>query len=269
MMKLYSRPSSRALMLTTVIFLAGCASGPSPNISLIPANQVAQQTSKDGLFTQPAQWEHKKPGCKGDCPTIKLDSIVFPGVAKLTELIDHALAVMTGVSATHAQPYDTIAQYQDYFWKTAAPRDSTLLSAKTRYRNKNLTVIELNTWQYYTGAAHGISATQFLNWDNHAHRVLGIDNILNPGQHSSYIAALKQAHRLWLATNADAQHDADTYTRIWPFQPSDNFAFTDAGLLVKYDSYQIAPYSSGQPELLIPYKALEGVLKAEYTPAKT
>src|SRR3546814_10791128 len=39
----------------------------------------------------------------------------------------------------------------------------SVLSAKARYRNRYLTVVELNTWQYYTGAAHGISATQFLN----------------------------------------------------------------------------------------------------------
>src|SRR5690606_13314822 len=111
----------------------------SDNISLIPADQVAEQTSKDGLFSQPVKWERTKPGCKGECPTLKVDSIVFPGVGKLSELVDHALAIMTGVGVSQAQPYDSIEQYEDYFWKTAAPRDSTLLSAKARYRNKNIT----------------------------------------------------------------------------------------------------------------------------------
>ncbi|HEY9281544.1 MAG TPA: RsiV family protein [Eoetvoesiella sp.] len=257
------------IALTGAVMLTACASGPRDNISLIPADQVAEQTSKDGLFTQPVKWERKKPGCDGECPTLKVDSIVFPGITKLSELIDHALAVMTGVGTLQAQPYDTIKQYEDYFWKTAAPRDSTLLSAKTRYRNKNLTAIELNTWQYYTGAAHGIAATQFLNWDNNAGQILGMAHILQPGKHQDYVAALRQAHSQWLAHQPDAQHDPATFNRIWPFQPSDNFAFTDAGLVVKYDSYQIAPYSSGQPELLIPYSSLQGILKLEYMPAKT
>lgn len=253
------------LLSLTAALLTACA-GPPSDISLIPADQLAAQTSKQGLFTQPVAWTHQKPGCKGECPTIELDSIAFPGVPVLTRLVDHALAVMTGVDASGIHPYDTIAGYEDYFWKTASPRDSVVLSAKTRYRNKSLTVIELDTWQYYTGAAHGISATQFLNWDNDRHRVLGIADVLRPGAHPAYVAALADAHKQWLAHNADARRDPQTYDRVWPFQPSDNFALTDQGLVVKYDSYQIAPYSSGQPELLIPYPALKGILRDEYIP---
>lgn len=252
-----------ALVLTGL--LAACASTPS-NISLVPA-VTAEQTSKDGLFLQPVKWTHIKPGCEGDCPKVELDSVVFPGVPRLTELIDVALATMTGVGDTGQRPYQTVAEYESYFWKTAAPRDSTLLAAKARYRNRDLTVIELNTWQYMTGAAHGISATQFLNWDNKTGKVLGLSNVLVPGQADAYAAALQQAHSAWAAQHPDAQNDPATFARLWPFQPSNNFAITDAGLVVKYDSYQIAPYSSGQPELLIPYSALEGILRPEFMPA--
>lgn len=261
----FTRAARGAALLSAVSVLAACASGPTDNISLIPA-ETAQQTGKEGLFTQGVKWEHRKPGCTGDCPTLKLDSIVFPGQTRLNELIDHALAVMTGVGSG-SPPYATVAQYEDYFWTTAAPRDSTLLAAKTRYRNRNLTVIELNTWQYYTGAAHGISATQFLNWDNSAGKVLGLADILEPGKGDAYVAALRAAHQRWLATNPDAQNDPETYHRLWPFQVSQNFGFTDQGLIVKYDSYLIAPYSSGQPELLLPYRELQGVLKPAYMPA--
>jgi hypothetical protein len=262
---LFKRAASRAALLSAAILLTGCASGPPENISLIPA-ETAQQAGKDGLFTQSVKWEHRKPGCSGDCPTLKLDSLVFPGQTRLNELIDHALAVMTGVDSS-APPYATVAQYEDYFWKTAAPRDSTLLAAQTRYRNRNITVVELNTWQYYTGAAHGISATQFLNWDNSAGKVLGLADILEPGKGDAYVAVLRAAHQRWLATNPDAQNDPETYHRIWPFQVSQNFGFTDQGLVVKYDSYLIAPYSSGQPELLMPYSELRGILKPAYMPA--
>ncbi len=258
-------PIRLGLTIVSALVLTACASGPSDNISLIPA-ETADQTSKEGLFTQAVKWEHEKPGCEGDCPTVKLDSIVFPGNAILTELVDHALAVMTGVGNSGAPPYFTVKEYETYFWKTAGPRDSTLLSAKTRYRNKYLTVVELNTWQYFTGAAHGISATQFLNWDNATGKVLGLAHVLEDGKHDAYIAALKESHAQWLAKNPDAIRDPAAYNRLWPFQVSSNFAFTDGGLLVKYDSYQIAPYSSGQPELLIPYNRLRGILRPEFIP---
>src|SRR3546814_5313376 len=118
--------------------------------------------------------------------------------------------MMTGIGDSGPPSYFTIAEYEDYFWKTAAPRDSTLLSAKTRYRNRTLTVIELNSWQYVTGAAHGISATQFLNWDNSIDKVLSLARILQAGQYGAYVAALKQAHSTWRASNHDAQRDIET-----------------------------------------------------------
>ena len=255
-----------ACTAVAISVLAACSSGPSANISRIPV-KTDQQTSKEGLFVQEFGWEHSKPGCDGDCPSIELDSIVFPGVPKLTELVDHALAMMTGLGDSGVPPYFTIAEYEEYFWKTAAARDSVQLSAKARYRNHSLTVIELNSWQYFTGAAHGVSATQFLNWDNTTNKVLNLQKILKPGRYDDYVAALKQAHSTWRSTQPDAQRDPETFNRMWPFQVSENFGFTDQGLVVKYDSYQLAPYSSGQPELLVPYAALQDILRPEFIPA--
>lgn len=258
-----------ALFAAVVLVLAGCATQPSPNISRIPSDQIEAQTSKDGLFTQPIKWERRKPGCEGECPELKVDSLVFPGNGKLTELVDHALASMTGMGADAAPRYSTIQEYEAYFWRTAAPRDSAILSARARYRNSSLTVVELTTGQYFTGAAHGITSTQFLNWDNQRGKVLGLDDVLRTGGRSQFTQALRQAHNEWLAGNPDMQADPDGYLRLWPFQDSDNFAFTDQGIVVKYDPYQIAPYSSGQPELLIPYDRLSGALRPEFIPAPT
>jgi hypothetical protein len=97
--------------------------------------------------------------------------------------------------------------------------------------------------------------------------VLSLDQVLLPGKRPAYVEALRAAHRRWLSGNPDARHDPAAYDRLWPFQPSSNFAFTDDGLVVKYDSYQIAPYSAGQPELRIPYTELAGILKPEYLPS--
>lgn len=262
-----SRPGLRAAMtLACTLVLAACASGPRDNITLIPAGKIEQESRKDGLFTQPLKYKTSKPGCKGECPRIEVDSLVFPGVTILTELVDHALATMTGLSTDRPQPYATIKEYEDYFWQTAAPRDITIFSADARYRSRHLTVIELNTGQYVTGAAHGISATQFLNWDNNAKKVLGMADILVPQAHDQYLQVLQAAHARWLANQPEAQQDSAAFSRLWPFQPSDNFALTDAGMVVKYNSYEIAPYSSGQPELLVPYDQLRGILKPAYLP---
>ena len=253
-------------LLGALLLLAGCASGPSTNITLVPSNQVVSQTEKDGLFTQPVKYERNKPGCRGDCPKITVNSLVFPGNPKLTALVDHALAMMTGLNPSQKPVYETINGFERYFWETAGPRDEVVLAAQTRYRSEGLTVIELDSWQYFTGAAHGVSATQFLNWDNQQQKVLGLSQILNPGQQNAWVEALRAAHERWLQTQDPYKNDPQGYLRLWPFQPSDNFALTDLGVVVKYGSYELAPYSSGQPELLIPYDALKQVLRPEFFP---
>lgn len=268
----HSKATPAAGSLTRLIFitalvglLAACASRPSGDISLIPT-QTDAVSSQDGLFVQPVKWSRTKPGCQGECPSLTVDSLVFPGVQRLTELVDHALAMMTGMGDERLPPYTSIAEFETYFWQTAAPRDEVILSAKTRYRNRHLTTIELNSGQYFTGAAHGVTATQFLNWDNAAAQVLGMEQLLVSGAYPKYVQAMENAHARWLENRPEAQEDIQTWRRLWPFQATNNVALTDQGLVAKYDSYEIAPYSSGQPELLIPYTELSGILRPEYLP---
>lgn len=249
----------------TLAALAGCASGPSSNITLIP-DATDQVSSKEGLFAQEVKWKRSKPGCEGECPTLEVDTLIFAGNPKLTQLVDHALALMTGLNDEQAPRHESIEAFQEYYWQVAGPRDSVILASKLRYRSKYLTVIELDSWQYFTGAAHGVGATQFLNWDNARQAVIPLDYVLAPGGRAQYEAALRKAHAQWVQKQPDAQHDPQTWNRLWPFQSSDNFAFTDQGIVVKYDTYQLAPYSYGQPELLIPYSELEGALKVDYMP---
>ncbi|MFT0851233.1 RsiV family protein [Achromobacter sp. F4_2707] len=252
-----------ALAFLSAALVAGCASGPARNITLIP-DATDEISSRDGLFAQEIKWERSKPGCQGDCPTLEVNTLVFAGHPDLTNLVDHALAMMTGTSDTSTPPYDDINEFEEYFWQVAGSRDSVMLAAKLRYRSKFLTVIELDSWQYFTGAAHGVGATQFLNWDNARRTLVPLDQILVPGGKPAFNTALQRAHAQWLARQPDAQSDPDAWARLWPFQPSENYAFTDQGIVVKYDTYQLAPYSYGQPELLIPYRELDGVLRVDY-----
>jgi len=270
MLDAHTTTSSRfrlSLAALAMAVLAGCASGPATNITLIP-DATDQVSSREGLFAQEVKWKRVKPGCQGECPSLEVNTLVFAGNPKLTGLIDHALAVMTGLNDDQAPRHAGIEEFEQYYWQVAGPRDSVVLAAKLRYRSKYLTVVELDSWQYFTGAAHGMGATQFLNWDNAREAVVPLDHVLAAGGRARYEAALKRAHEHWLGKQPDVQADPQTWNRLWPFQSSDNFAFTDQGLVVKYDTYQIAPYSYGQPELTIPYAELDGALKVDYLPMK-
>lgn len=266
------RRAVQGVAIATAVLLAGCGSSPKDTISL--ANQKTPSSASSGVSagtpgdagSVSVKWSRTKPGCTGQCPTIDIDSVAFPGEPKLTELVDHVLAFMTGVDRQQNLPYDTVAGYVDYFWQTAQTRDATSLRGKVRASTGNLIVVELGTTQTLTGAAHGIPATQFLNWDRARDRVVALDEALLPDRRAAFVEAMRTAHTRWKQTLDDAKRDPASFNRMWPFQETDNFALTPDGMVLKYDAYVIAPYAAGQPELTIPYSALQGILRPEWMP---
>jgi hypothetical protein len=262
--------ASRRVLGSALLSLAGllsaCGSSPPADISLAGASRP--QADLGDVRVESVKWSRAKPGCSGECPRIEVDSVAFPGIPKLTALVDHVLAYMTGVDRNRPGPYDTLDEYARYFWQTAGPRDETWFKAQVKDTVGDIIVVELNTGQQLTGAAHPIPATQYLNWQRGKGRVLALDEAIIPGRQTQFEAALKAAHTKWLAGNDDAKRDPAAYSKLWPFVPSDNFALTKEGVTVKYDAYSIAPYSYGEPELRIPYSELVGILRPEFIPAK-
>lgn len=259
----------RALVLSgAVAALAACGSSPTANISLDQntAPTASEAAPVGDVQTERIKWSGVKPGCTGECPRIEIDSIAFPGNPKLTQLVDNALAYMTGVDDQRRGPYDTLSEYTKYFWATAHPRDVTVFKARVKDAVGDIIAIELHTEQSLTGAAHSIPATQYMNWQRSKSRVMGLEEALIAGRKPQFDAALRATHSKWLAANPDAKRDPSAYNRMWPFQDSSNYALTRDGIVIKYDAYSIAPYSQGEPELLIPYSELQGILKPELIP---
>ncbi|KAG1245008.1 hypothetical protein G6F65_021479 [Rhizopus arrhizus] len=88
---------------------------------------------------------------------------------------------MTGTDANRRGPYNTLSEYTQYFWSTARPRDATYFKASVKDTVGDIVSIELHTEQFLTGAAHGIPATQYLNWERSRDRVMSLDEALIPG----------------------------------------------------------------------------------------
>lgn len=253
-----------AAPLAALMALAACGSAPPANISL--SKQVAPVADTPALAVEPVKWERSRPGCTADCPTIQVDSVAFPQEPRLSALVDHALATMTGFGPDSQQrSYIDLAGFEPYYWKTAQAGYQVVLKAAVLRQTGNLVVLQLDSYQF-TGGAHGIPATQYLNWQRSPDRVLSLADVLVPGQRPAFMQALRSAHAAWLRGNPDAQDDPARYDKMWPFQESENYALVADGVRVKYDAYSIAPYSHGQPELTIAYSALRGILKPEYLP---
>lgn len=247
------------------LVLLGACAGTGQQSSVVPA-RVAQETQREGWFPQSDAYERRKPGCQGECPTLKVDSLVFPGHPELTRHINRTLANMAGISESSGPEFPDIAAFEADYWQHAGARDEVVLTARVRYANRHLTVLQLDSWYYPTGAAHGISATTLVNWRNGSQKVLTLDDLLLPGKYAEFEKALRDAHAVWVAGNPDARHDLGNYMRMWPFQPTRNVGISDAGLVAQYGSYEIAPYSGGHPELLVPFDRLRGIVQPAYLP---
>jgi hypothetical protein len=264
---IWTRLATTGALACLLSVLAACGSAPPADISL--ASKSAPAADAGDVQVESVKWTRTKPACSGDCPKIDVDSVAFPGIPKLTALVDHVLAYMTGVDRNRVGSYETLNEYAQYFFQTAQPRDQTWFKASVKDTVGDIIAIELHTGQYLTGAAHPIPATQYMNWERGKQRVLALDEAILPGRGQQYVNVLKAAHAKWLKTNEDAKRDPAAYDKLWPFTPSDNFALTKEGMTVKYNAYTIAPYSYGEPELQLPYKELIGILRPEFIPGKT
>jgi len=274
-----------ALAALTTGLLAGCGTSVPDNISLpvggsaaSSASPASQTVSPAGVATaapaqlrdvraEPVRWEQTKPGCQGrHCPAITLDSLAFPGLPKLTVAIDQLLSSMTGVDKNLSGVYGNVPGYAAYFWRTAQDGDHTWLRARLRGVVGDAISVELDSTQQIVGAAHPIPATHFLLWSRRADRQIQLDDVLVDGRHAQYQAALRTAYGLWLKANPGYQRDPAGYAKLWPFVESNNVALTGQGLVVKYDAYTIAPYSYGQPEIVLPWATARTFVRPEYLP---
>ncbi|QLF92874.1 DUF3298 domain-containing protein [Pseudomonas sp. ABC1] len=205
--------------------------------------------------------EVRSPGCQGEeCPLVNIDTLTFSEEPALTRLVDLRLRQMTQFTPDDQVP-DSLDNYRKDFLAKAEPGWSSYLQAKVRQSHGDLVIIELSSY-LFTGGAHGMPGRGFINYDLKQHREIQLENVLLPGQEKAFWEKAADAHWKWLADNGFARDD--DFIQFWPFQRTPHVALLKEGVLLKYDVYAIAPYSSGHPELLIPYGQLQGILKPSY-----
>ncbi|MCH2341364.1 RsiV family protein [Pseudomonas sp. NPDC047963] len=194
------------------------------------------------------------------CPLVNIDTQLFENEPVLNALIDQRLREMTVVSPD-AQVPASLEGYQQAFLQDAEPGWSSYLQAKLREQHGPLLVVELSSY-IHTGGAHGMPGRGFINYDREQGRELKLADVVLPGKEGAFWRVAAKAHQQWLRAN---EHDA-AFSRQWPFQRTANIALLRDKLLLKYDVYSIAPYSSGHPELEIPYSELSGILQPAFLP---
>lgn len=247
------------LSVAGVLLLAGCQS------------QEKEADVVRPLIYQSLEKHYIASNCAAEkCSEVQIEALEFPQSPALTEQLRlRLLALATGVtegSSDPAQAWDAYAQ--DFF--TMAEEDRRILpefmaseaqmKAQVYTQYNDLLIIELTSYVYHAGQAHGLPMTQFMVIDERDHHVVSFEDMLKPGQEAAFQAALSQAHQRWIEELAQDEQ----FVTHWPLSENRNIAPTPEGWVVKYNVYDIAPYAVGQPELLLPNDELEDIAEPRY-----
>ncbi|SUO97436.1 RsiV family protein [Suttonella ornithocola] len=104
----------------------------------------------------------------------------------------------------------------------------------------------------YLGGAHGMGIEVFYNF--YHDKLLTLEDILLPEQKATFeklaqTAFMNSEYKEGLLDN---------------FVLTENFTFTEKGIKLLWQPYEITSYATGMPTITLPYTSLEGVVKPEF-----
>ena len=132
----------------------------------------------------------------------------------------------------------------------------------------NYAVFGQEDWEYTCGAhGNGVHTLMVLKRGIANPKPLKLDDILLPGQKAKLTHLIKEAYVKYLKENSDdTEEEARDYISGYnsdKFSATENWRFDKNGLTFLYQSYEIGAYSLGRPELTIPTKDLQGIVRPE------
>lgn len=245
-------PEQRAGDITLVSSVAASNSVFLPS----PAEQVSSGVPKYRIVSV----VRSKPECEGElCPSITFKRLSFEGYERFNAFLERSLLAIALVDPSESKTPLSLSALANAFWQTAEDRYEIVLGAEVQRATPSIVVIELLSYAY-TGGAHGMSTTQYINWTPLQDRILTLNDLILPGRMRAFEAALKKQHAQWLENNEFAQTDKAQYLKTWPFQFSDNAALMSDGIAVTYGHYVLGPYALGMPTILVPFSELKGIV---------
>ena len=116
----------------------------------------------------------------------------------------------------------------------------------------------------FTGGAHGMFSTTFINVDAKTGAPYLLDSFLKPG-YSSLLnqlgeEAFRKENEMADTTTLDAAGFEFPENK---FQLNDNYGFRKEGIIFVFNSYEVAAYAVGPTEIIIPYEMLKGWFKGK------
>lgn len=132
------------------------------------------------------------------------------------------------------------------------------ISGKVDYSSENILNITLNNYTY-TGGAHGYEGIRSLIFDKKTGKSLERNDIIKDTVNFKIMAEKKFREKFKIPAGKPINSTGLMFIKD-VFELPQTFFFTNKGLLLYYNTYEIASYVDGPKDLLIPYNELENYL---------
>lgn len=139
--------------------------------------------------------------------------------------------------------------------------------ASVNYKSDRLISIRIERY-HFTGGSKGFSSTAYLNIDRVSGAVLKTSDLFqDPDKlRTTAEAMFREKH------NISPQANINSTGFMFPadlFELPQSIGFSDHGIQLIYNPYEIAPFAQGGTLLEIPYPELASLIAKEYVPAYT
>lgn len=209
--------------------------------------------------------------CIENCPSISVKLPVANGVPVVADSINKKVfSVMKEIIYFGEKPY-TAKDYNELLTSFIGsyeklqkdfPNDKfgweADVKASVIYQSENILNIEINHYTY-TGGAHGYQGLRSLLFDPTTGKSISNDQLLTDNEAFKAFAEKKFRAKYKIPANKAINSTGLMFEKE-KFQLPQNIFFTDKGLLLYYNSYEIASYADGTKELLLPYTEINDYL---------
>ena len=213
-----------------------------------------------------------KGGCDSVSASCAFYSVTYPVFSNLpqstTETLNKKISevMQIGDPETTSLPFDSagvkfIGDFEKFTSEFPDPSMGWNFEGEVSVDSLSNSLISMvATTQYYTGGAHGGYGNYFINIDPATGNILTLDDILKPG----YKEALNQIgetifNETYLSTDSIPENTFEFEDGV--FKLNNNYGFLKDGIHFFYNIYEIAPYSAGAQEIVIPYDKISEWMK--------
>ncbi len=125
------------------------------------------------------------------------------------------------------------------------------------YQSIDIITLAISTYEFQ-GGAHGNDKIKFLNLNAKSGEILNQNDII---ENSKAFKILAEKHFIKSLGTKEDELNMEDFFFGKSFQLPENIGFSDDGLVLLYNVYEVASYVQGYTEFVIPFEAVDSYLK--------